>query len=75
MFFEKNATKYLLFKKKVLTLRSVLEAVQVMVSLYPKDSGSSAVGSVHVWGACGRQFESGLPDNSKTGMAKVIPVF
>ena len=23
--------------------------------------------SVHVWGACGRQFESGLPDKEKQG--------
>ena len=26
------------------------------------ESGCGAVGSVRVWGACGRQFESGHPD-------------
>jgi hypothetical protein len=26
-------------------------------------SGCGAVGSVRVWGACGRQFESGHPDS------------
>ena len=28
-------------------------------------SGCGAVGSVRVWGACGRQFESGHPDYRK----------
>ncbi len=28
-------------------------------------SGCSAVGSVHVWGARGRRFKSGHPDNNK----------
>ena len=28
-------------------------------------SGCSAVGSAHVWGARGRQFESGHPDKNK----------
>ncbi len=28
-------------------------------------SGCGAVGSVRVWGACGRQFESGHPDSEK----------
>ncbi|CEN37765.1 hypothetical protein CCYN2B_40200 [Capnocytophaga cynodegmi] len=32
------------------------------VNLHPKKSGCGAVGSVHVWGACGRWFESSHPD-------------
>ena len=62
VFLKKKTANYLLFQKKVLTLRSVLEAVLHHGNPNRTYSGSSAVGSVHVWGACGRQFESGLPD-------------
>ena len=28
--------------------------------------------SVHVWGACGRQFESGLPDQSSKRLIRLL---
>jgi hypothetical protein len=31
-----------------------------------RKAGCGAVGSVRVWGACGRQFESGHPDIFKS---------
>ena len=39
------------------------------------NSGCSAVGSAHVWGARGRQFESGHPDNSVKRKANGFPFF
>src|SRR5712692_11867029 len=36
--------------------------------------GVAQTGSAHAWGACGRRFKSGRPDQTKIGRLRVRPV-